>query len=220
VLDNRDLTPQAMLVSVYQLMQQTNAAAAETSWKMSGEIGVARRGTDGREGAALPAVRMEGMMAPSDFNPGAINAALLVADRFSRVYGNSLEQPVVTGVRLRLVAIGQRRVAVLDSARLSRTEASAGETVEVEAVLRPFGEAPRVVQMKLTVPADGGSGAAAGAGKRRGGGGPAAGSGVRSVAERVARGRGGGGGPFACERPVVCDDARSLGAGGAGLGSA
>ena len=220
VLDNRDLTPQAMLVSVYQLMQQTNAAAAETSWKMSGEIGVARRGTDGREGAALSAVRMEGMMAPSDFNPGAINAALLVADRFSRVYGNSLEQPVVTGVRLRLVAIGQRRVAVLDSARLSRTEASAGETVEVEAVLRPFGEAPRVVQMKLTVPADGGSGAAAGAGKRRGGGGPAAGSGVRSVAERVARGRGGGGGPFACERPVVCDDARSLGAGGAGLGSA
>jgi len=158
VLDNRDLTPQAMLVSVYQTMQQTNTASAETSWRVSGEIGVARRGLDGREGAAMPPVRMRGMMAPGmpgvgEFNSGAINAALLVADRFSRVYGNSLEQPVVTGVRLRLEAIGQRRIAVLDSARLSRTEAKPGETVEVEAVLRPYAEAPRVVRMRITVPA-------------------------------------------------------------------
>lgn len=158
VLDNRDLTPQAMLVSVYQTMQQTNTAAAETSWRMSGEMGVARRGADGREGAALPALRMHGMMAPSEFNSGAINVALYVGDRFSRVYSNSLEQPVVTGVHLRLEAIGQRRIAVLDSVRLSRAEAKAGETVEVEAVLRPFAEAPRVMRMRFTVPASAGTG--------------------------------------------------------------
>ena len=152
VLDNRELTPQAMLVSVYQTMQQTNTASADTSWKMSGEIGVARRGRDGAEGGALPAVRMSGMMAPSAANSGAINAALLVGDRFSRVYSNSLEQPMVTGVRLRLEAIGQRRIAVLDSARLSRTEVKAGETVEVEAVLRPYAEAERVVRMRVRVP--------------------------------------------------------------------
>jgi len=158
VVDNRDLTPQAMLVSVYQTMQQTNTAGAETSWRMSGEIGVARRVSDGREGAALPAVRMRGMMAPTDFNSGAINVALYVGDRFSRVYSNSLEPPVVTGVKLRLEAIGQRRIAVLDSARLSRAEAKAGETVEVEAVLRPYAQAPRVVRMGFAVPASAGPG--------------------------------------------------------------
>ena len=152
VLDNRDLTPQAMLVSVYQTMQQTNTAGAETSWKMSGEIGVAERRGDGREMTPLPPVRLEGLMAPTEFNSGAINLALYVGDRFSRVYGNSLEQPVVTGVRLRLEAIGQRRVAVLDSARLSRTEARAGETVEVEAVLRTYAGEPRPVRLRVTVP--------------------------------------------------------------------
>ncbi len=152
VVDNKELTPQAMMVSVYQTMQETNTAAADTSWRLTGEIGVARRGVEGQEGAAMGTVPLRGMMAPSEFNSGAINGALYVGERFSRVYSNSLEQPVVTGVRLRLEAIGQRRIAVLDSARLGRTEAKAGETVEVEAVLRPYAEAARVVRMRFAVP--------------------------------------------------------------------
>lgn len=152
VVDNREMTPQAMLVSVYQTMQQTNTAAADTSWKLAGRIELARRGENGTQGAPLAPLRMSGMMAPNDANSGAINAALLVEDRFGRVYGNGLEQPVITGVALRLEAIGQRRVAVLDSARLSRTEANAGETVEVEAVLRPFGEPPRLVKLPVWIP--------------------------------------------------------------------
>jgi len=153
VVDNRDLTPQAMLVSVYQTMQQTNAAAAETSWRLTGEIGVSERAANGEAGRAMPPVRMDGMMAPTEFNSGAISAALLVGDRFTRVYANSLEQPMVTGVRLKLEAIGERRVAVLESARLSRTEARAGETVEVEAVVRGYAETPRTIRMEVKVPA-------------------------------------------------------------------
>ena len=153
VLDNRELTPQAMLVSVYQTMQQTNTAASETSWKLSGQIDLARRAPDGGAAAALPPLQMSGMMAPGEFNSGAINAALLVGDRFTRVYDNSLEQPVITGVRLHLRAIAERRIAVLDSARLSRSEVHAGETVEVEAVLRPSSAQPRVVRLQVTVPA-------------------------------------------------------------------
>lgn len=152
VLDNRDLTPQAMLVSVYQTMQQTNTAASDTSWKLSGQIDVARRLSDGSRGTALPPLRMSGIMAPGDFNSGAINTALLIGDRFSRVYGNSLEQPVVTSVRIQLHATPERLVAVLDSARLIRTEARAGETVEVEAVLRPNSEPPRVTHLRFIVP--------------------------------------------------------------------
>ena len=40
VLDNQQLTPSAMLVSVYQSLQGTNVAAAEMSYRMTGEIGV------------------------------------------------------------------------------------------------------------------------------------------------------------------------------------
>ena len=40
VLDNAALTPSAMLVSIYQSLHQTNRAGEETSYRVSGEMGV------------------------------------------------------------------------------------------------------------------------------------------------------------------------------------
>ena len=144
VLDNRQLTPSAMLVSVYQSLQATNAAAEEMSFRLTGELG--------REGAAAGADA--GMMAQNELNSGAINAALFVGDRFSKVYGNALEQPVVTGLRLKVEAIPERRTAVLESARLSKIEARAGETIEVEATLHPYQAEARMVRVKVKLPAE------------------------------------------------------------------
>ncbi len=144
VLDNRQLTPSAMLVSVYQTLQQNNTATAEMSYRLSGEIGV----------KGLPAVRLDGLMAQSDFFPAAINSALLLNDRFSKVYGNALEQPVVTGVRLRMEAVARRMTATLESARLSRMEARPGDTVEVEAMLHPYQAEARMVRVKVKLPDD------------------------------------------------------------------
>jgi hypothetical protein len=142
VLDNRQLTPSAMLVSVYQSLQGTNAASAEMSYRLTGDLGV----------KGQPTVKLEGLLAQNDFNSGAINAALFVNDRFSRVYGNALEQPVITGLRLKLEAIPERRTAVLETARLSRMEAHAGETIEVEATLRPYQAEARVVRVTVKLP--------------------------------------------------------------------
>ncbi|WP_089407622.1 SpoIVB peptidase S55 domain-containing protein [Granulicella rosea] len=144
VLDNRQLTPNAMLVSVYQALQGTNDSAAENSYRMTGELT-----TQG-----FAPVRLEGVMAPSDFNPGAVAAALYINERFSRVYGNALEQPVVTGLHLKVEAIPERRTAVIESARLSQTEARAGDTVEVEATVRPYQSKPMVVRIPVKLPSD------------------------------------------------------------------
>jgi SpoIVB peptidase S55 len=144
VLDNRQLTPSAMLVSVYQSLQTNNTATEEMSYRLTGEIGV----------KGLPPVRMQGMMAQSDFFPGTINAALLVNDRFSKVYGNALEQPVVTGVRLKAEEIPARMTAVLESARLSKIEAHAGDEIEVEATLHPYQAEARMVRVKVKLPAE------------------------------------------------------------------
>jgi SpoIVB peptidase S55 len=144
VLDNRQLTPSAMLVSVYQSLQTNNTAAEELSYRMTGEIDV----------KGLPPVRMQGLMAQSEFNPATINAALLVNDRFSKVYGNALEQPVVTGLRLKVEAIPSRMTAVLESARLSRIEAHPGDEIEVEATLHPYQAEARSVRVKVKLPAE------------------------------------------------------------------
>jgi hypothetical protein len=144
VLDNRQLTPSAMLVSVYQTLQGNNTSAAEMSYRMSGEMGV----------KGLPPVKMDGLMAQSEFFPATIGAALFLNDRFSKVYGNALEQPVVTGLRLRMEAIAERRTAVLESARLSRMEARAGDTLEVEATLHPYQADERQVRVAVKLPAE------------------------------------------------------------------
>jgi hypothetical protein len=144
VLDNRQLTPSTMLVSVYQSLQTNNTVAEEMSYRLTGEIGV----------KGLPAVRMQGMMAQNELFPGTINAALLVNDRFSKVYGNALEQPVVTGVRLKVEAIPARMTAVLESARLSRIDAHAGDEIEVEATLHPYQAEARMVRVKVKLPAE------------------------------------------------------------------
>jgi hypothetical protein len=142
VLDNRELTPSAMLVSVYQSLSGTNGAAADMSYRMSGELTV----------KGEPPVKLEGMMSPSETNSAAIAAALYVNDRFGRLYGNAVEQPEVTGLRLRMEAIPERRTATLDSARLGRTEAHAGDTLEVEATLRPYQGEARVVRIPVRLP--------------------------------------------------------------------
>jgi hypothetical protein len=144
VLDNRQLTPSTMLVSVYQTLQGNNTSAAEMSYRLSGEIGV----------KGLPAVRLDGLMAQSEFFPATINAALFMNERFSKVYGNPMEQPVVTGLRLKVQAIAERRTAVVESARLSRIEARAGDPVEVEVTLRPYQAAERQVRVQVKLPAE------------------------------------------------------------------
>jgi len=144
VLDNQQLTPSAMLVSVYQSLQGTNAAAAETSYKLSGEIGV----------QGLPSVKMSGIIAQNELNPAAINAALFLNDRFSRVYANPQDQPVVTDLKLKVVGIPERLTASLESARLGVLEARAGDTLDVEVTLRPYQADSRVKHLKVKLPAN------------------------------------------------------------------
>jgi hypothetical protein len=144
VLDNRQLTPSTMLVSVYQSLQSNNTAAEEMSYRVKGELDV----------KGLPPVRIEGMMAQNELFPGTINAALLVNDRFSKVYGNALEQPVVMGLKLKAEAIPARMTAVLESVRLSRMDAHAGDEIEVEVTLHPYQAEARIVRVKVKLPAE------------------------------------------------------------------
>jgi hypothetical protein len=99
-------------------------------------------------------VQIQGMMAQNELFPGTINAALLVNDRFSKVYGNPLEQPVVTGLKLKAEAIPARMTAVLESARLSKIDARAGDEIEVEATLHPYQAEAKIVRVKVKLPVE------------------------------------------------------------------
>jgi hypothetical protein len=112
------------------------------SYRMSGELTL----------KGFPPVRLAGMMSPTESNSGAISAALFVNERFGRLYSNAVEQPEVTGLRLRMEAIPERRTAVLEGARLGQAEVHAGETLEVEATVHPYQAEPRVLRLKVKLP--------------------------------------------------------------------
>jgi hypothetical protein len=142
VLDNRELTPSAILVSVYQSLSGTNEAANEMSYRMDGELTV----------KGQPPVHLQGIMSPTDTASGAISAALYVNDRFAKLYGNAVEQPEVTGLHLKMEAMPERRTAVLEGARLGQTEVWPGDTLDVEATLHPYQAAEKVVHLKVKLP--------------------------------------------------------------------
>jgi hypothetical protein len=148
VLDNRQLTPNAMLVSVYQSLQGTNNSASEISYRLTGELRVSTP-----KGEALTPLKLDAEMAQNDFNPAAINAALYIGERFDKVYSNSVEQPMITGLRLHVEAVPTRRTAVIETARLSAPEARPGDTVEVETTVRPYQSASRLVRLRVRIPA-------------------------------------------------------------------
>ena len=132
-----------MLVSVYQSLQQTNGAAAEVSYRISGEMVV--------KGEAP--VKLEGVMAPNELNSAAINTALYINDRFGKVYANLEEQPVIRGLRLKADAIGDHRTATIEEVRLSKVDVRADEKVEVEVTIRPYQSATKVLRLPIKIPA-------------------------------------------------------------------
>ncbi|HKO17812.1 MAG TPA: hypothetical protein VJU82_02895, partial [Acidobacteriaceae bacterium] len=142
VLNNRQLTPAAMLASVYQSLSGTNESGSDISYRLQGELTL----------KGLPPVELQGMMSATEANTGAANAALFVNDRFSRLYNNSLEQPEITGLKLHLEAMPERRTAVLESARLGQMQAHPGDTIDVEATLHPYAAEPRVVRIRVKLP--------------------------------------------------------------------
>ena len=142
VLNNRQLTPAAMLASVYQSLSGTNQSGNDISYRLHGELTL----------KGLPPVELHGIMSATDSNTGAANAALFVNERFSRLYANSLEQPDVTGLKLRLEAIPERRTAILEGARLGQMQAHPGDTIDVEATVHPYAADSRVVRIAVKLP--------------------------------------------------------------------
>ena len=102
VLNNRQLTPQLMMVSLFQALQQTESATAETSYRLHGRIAVQESGkaTGSESRNPLPPLEVSAWISPNELNSGAVNAALFLGDKFDRFYANPQDRPIVSEVRL------------------------------------------------------------------------------------------------------------------------
>ncbi len=142
VLDNRQLTPQIMLASVFQSLNQTNTSANQMSLRLTGDIALHEAGT----------IHLNDTFSSADGAPAAAAATQYIAQQFLAVYGNELAQPQIDAVHLRAVALPRRVSAELESARLSTNEAHPGDTITVEATLRLFQQDARTLRIPVMLP--------------------------------------------------------------------
>jgi hypothetical protein len=144
VLDMPALTPQAVLVVLFQALQQSNESTAETSYHLTGNIDM-----DGYPSAPLD------VWAPaSDAMPAPMAAALETGQKFAKLYSNSARHGNMRAINLHVESIPRRIGVELQSARLvSGNIVHAGDTVMVEATVRPWQQPARNVRIPVTLPA-------------------------------------------------------------------
>ena len=149
VLDLAPLTPQAVMVTLYEALLENNESTSETSYHLTGSIDL-----DG-----YPPSPLDLWISAEDRMPAAMMTALLTGERFARFYSNGARQGAVRGIDLRVEAIPRRIQEELETARLvSNDVVHAGDTVVVEATVRPWRQPARNIRIPVTLPARLGAG--------------------------------------------------------------
>jgi hypothetical protein len=143
VLNNANLSPLAMMATVFNALHGVNEYGEDTTYRMNGRISV--------EG--YPEVAVQNMFAPSDGGqPAAVMAALSLGERFSRIYDNPYNVPGIRGVKLDFDLIRERRWARLEGARTDVTEARPGDEITIETLLRPYRGEVILRQIPIHIP--------------------------------------------------------------------
>jgi hypothetical protein len=149
ILDLPSLTPQAVIVTLYEALLETNESTFETSYHLTGSIFL-----DG-----YPPSPLDLWASAGDPMPAPMTAAFQAGERFARLYLNGARQGAVRGIDLQVEAIPRRVQVELETARLvSNDLVHAGDTVVVEATIRPWQQPARNVRIPVTLPARLGAG--------------------------------------------------------------
>jgi hypothetical protein len=143
VLNNANLSPLAMMATVFNALHGVNEYGEDTTYRMNGRISV----------NGYPDVTVQNMFAPSDGGqPAAVMAALSLGERFSGIYDNPYNVPGIRGVQLDFDLIRERRWARLEGARTDVIEARPGDEITIETVLRPYRGEVKLQQIPIHIP--------------------------------------------------------------------
>ncbi len=144
VLDLPSLTPQAVMVSIYDALLETNESTADTSYHVQGKIDL-----DG-----FPASPLDLWATGASGLPSQLVAAVLTGESFTRLYSNGSRMGAVHSINLTVDSIPRNLQVQLDSARIvSGDIVHAGDSVVVEATLRPWQEPAHNVRIPIRLPA-------------------------------------------------------------------
>jgi hypothetical protein len=144
VLDMPSLTPQAVMVTLYDALLENNASSDETSYHLTGTVLL-----DGHQPSPIDLWASGG-----DSTPASLAIAFQTGERFNRLYSNGARFGAVRGIDLHVETIPRIVKVELESARLITSDiVHAGDKIMLEATIRPWQQPARNVRIPFTVPA-------------------------------------------------------------------
>ncbi len=142
VIDDAQMTPLLLLLSTYEALLENNQYGVEMSYRIRGEIAT----STGQK------VNIDSFQAPTEMIPSAIGTAISLGDRFSRVYANRARTLKIASVSLHIDATPGNRSLEIESAATTRPFAHPGETVMIDAMVRPYQQPEHHVEVPVTIP--------------------------------------------------------------------
>ena len=143
VLDLPSLTTQAVLVVLYNSLLQANESTAETSYHITGSIDLDN----------YPPAPLNLWATAGGAMPAPMQAALLTGEHFTELYSNVARRSAIKSIDLNVQVIPRRLEVELVSARLVSSDmVHAGDTIEVEATVRPWQLPERNVRIPIRLP--------------------------------------------------------------------
>jgi hypothetical protein len=143
VIDQEQITPAAVMVSLFQSLIQTNGYTAETTYRVRGTVKL----------TGYPVVKFENLIAPTDFAPANLVAALALGEHFNRLYANAARRTPIESVDVDVDAIPGRRTVQIESAQAGKTIVHAGDTISIETTVRPWRGEMKNIRIPVTLPA-------------------------------------------------------------------
>jgi hypothetical protein len=143
ILDQPSLTSQAMMVVLFESLLESNSNTDSTSYHLTGDIDLQK----------YPSVPLDVWASPGELAPAPLQIALLAGQRFAELYTNGARQGTVKEIDLHVEEVPRRLGVALESARLvSNNIVHAGDTVEIEATVRPWQQPERNVRIAVKLP--------------------------------------------------------------------
>ena len=138
-------TPFLMMMTVFNTLQGINDFAEETTYRLAGQVEF-----DGQHQLSLNT-----MVAPGEMPmPGAMQLAGWWADKFNKLFGNSVGVPKLRRVNAIIDLLPERRSASIDNAWLTTTEVTPGSELSGKVFLRPYRGELLIRDFRLKVPAN------------------------------------------------------------------
>jgi hypothetical protein len=143
VLDDPQLTPTAVLVSLYQALQESPGYAQEDSYRVQATLHV----------AGYPAVDVRTLASPGGLGGSALSAALVVGQRFDSLYSNGERKAQVEGIDVHVDALQGHRSAALVRAAVEQSLVHAGSHITIAATVAPYRGKMVSLQIPVVLPA-------------------------------------------------------------------